>query len=930
MVRIKIIPFLTIILFFTFVSLLHSQEIPVDKNVTIGTLSNGIKYYIRVNMKPEKRAELRLVVNAGSILENEDQRGLAHFVEHMGFNGSKHFSKNELVNYLESIGVKFGPELNAYTSFDETVYMLQVPTDKSEIVSKAFLVLEDWAHNLSFDSTEIDKERGVLGEEWRLGRGAQMRMLDKQLPILFKNSRYAERLTIGDKHIIDTAHYETIRKFYRDWYRPDLMAVIAVGDFDKDSILALIKDHFESIKEPAVVRTRELFPVPKHKETLYAIASDKEATYSMVAVYLKKNVEKTKTLEDYKRKITQRLFENMLNQRLNELRQLADPPFVYSYAMKGRFTRAAEVDFIVAVVKDGGIDRGLETIFREAEKVRLYGFTSTELEREKAAIMSYLEKSLAEKDKTESGALINEYVNNYLQGEQIPGIENIYEIYKKILPLITLDEINKYSGELLVTDNRVIMVNVPEKQGLKIPDESELSLVLDKVSKEKIAKYEDNVSTLPLVKVTPKPGTIVQEQRNELLGFTQWKLSNGVNVVLKPTNFKNDEIIMSSYQDGGSSHVSDNDYLTASYTTGVVIESGIGDFNYTQLQKYLMGKVVYAYPYIDHYIQGVNGSSTPKDAESLFQLVYEYITAPRVDSTSYKSYIANLTAGLQNRQNDPRSAFGDTLLQTVCNYHTRMRPLTLSNINQIEMNKALSIYKDRFADADGMTFVLCGNLDTNKLKPLILTYLGGLPSLRRNEKFVDLHFTNPKELIEKTVKKGIEQKCTVHIAYMGDFDFSRRNEYTMQSLMDVLNIRLRESIREEKGGTYGVSIWTDVYRIPKSNYSLNIEFGCDPKRVDELTKAVFSVIDSVRLYGIDDVLLSKVKETQKRQYEVRVKTNYYWNQALLNYIQNKDNVVEISDYNKWVDGLQLADIKEYCNKYFTKDYVKITLLPQDK
>ena len=930
MVRVKTISLFTLIFIFSFISLLQSQEIPVDKNVTIGTLNNGIKYYIRKNIKPEKRAELRLVVNAGSVLENEDQRGLAHLVEHMAFNGSKYFSKNDLVNYLESIGVKFGPELNAYTSFDETVYMLQVPTDKPEIVSKAFLVLEDWAHGLSFDSTEIDKERGVVGEEWRLGRGAQMRMMDKQLPILFKNSRYATRLTIGDKHIIDTAHYETIKSFYRDWYRPDLMAVIAVGDFDKDSILTLIKEHFESITQPPVVRKREFFPVPKHKETLYAIASDKEATYSVVSVYLKKDLERTKTLEDYKRKITQDLFESMLNQRLNELTQLSDPPFVYCVAMQGRFIRTADVDFLAVVVKDGGIDRGLEALVREAERVRLYGFTSAELERNKATLLSMIEKRLAEKDKTESSGIINEYVNNFLNNEPIPGIENQSDLYKKYLPLISLEEINKFSGELLVTDNRVIMVNTPEKQGVKIPDETELAAVLEKVSKEKIDPYVDNASTLPLVKQIPKPGTIIQSKRNESLGFIEWKLSNGVKVILKPTDFKNDEIVLSAFQDGGSSHVTDNNYLSAAFASGIVSESGIGQFNYTQLQKYLMGKVVSVYPYIDHYIQGLNGNSTPKDAESLFQLIYEYFTAPRIDSVSFKSYIAKLTAELQNKENDPGSAFEDTLVSTVCNYHYRLRPLTLSYLREIDMNKALSIYKDRFEDASGFTFVLTGNLDTNKLKPLILTYLGGLPSLSRNEKFIDLNFTNPKELIEKTVKKGIEPKCQVHIAYMGNFDFSRRNEYIMKSLMDVLDIRLREIIREEKSGTYGVSIWTDIYRIPKANYSLNIEFGCDPKRVDELTKAVFSVIDSVKLFGTNNETLAKVKETQKRQYEVKVKTNHYWNQTLMNYFQNKDNLAEISDYPKWVDDLKMSDIKETCAKYFTKDYVKITLLPEDK
>jgi zinc protease len=921
---------LTLIFIFSFIPFIKSQDIPVDKDVTIGTLNNGIKYYIKKNKKPEKRAELRLVVNAGSVLENEDQRGLAHFVEHMGFNGSKHFSKNDLVNYLESIGVKFGPDLNAYTSFDQTVYMLQVPTDKSEILSKAFLVLEDWAHNLSFDSTEIDKERGVIGEEWRLGRGAQMRMLDKQLPILFKNSRYAERLTIGDKHIIDTAHYETLRKFYHDWYRPDLMAVVAVGDFNKDSILVLIKEHFDSITQPKDIRKRELYPIAKHKETLFAIASDKEAVYSTVAVYLKKDREEYKTENDYKKKITQDLFEGMFNQRLNELTQLPDPPFAYCYAGQGRFIRTADINIMAAMVKDGGVDRGLESLVREAERVRMYGFTSAELERIKSILLSNLEKQLSEKDKTESSQMIDEFVGNYLDNSPIPSIEDQYSLLKKYLPLITLEEINKYSGELLVKDNRVIMVNVPEKPGVKIPDEKELAAVLENVSSEKIIPYVDNASVQPLVKNVPAAGTIVQSSKIASFGLTKWELSNGVTVILKPTDFKNDEIMLSAFKPGGSSLVPDNDYLSASNSVNLVGESGVGEFNETQLQKYKMGKIVSLSPYIDHYEEGVYGYSTPKDAETLFQLIYEYFTAPRLDSASFKSSISKLTAELQNRANDPQSAFGDTLRNTVCNYHFRMRPLTLKMIDEIDMNKALSIYKNRFADAQGFTFLLIGNLDTNKIKQLVLSYLGGLPSLNRNEKWVDLKFTNPEKTVEKTVRKGIEPKSQVRISYMGDFNWSRRNEYLMQSLMSVLDIRMREIIREEKGGSYGVGVWCDIYRIPSPRYSINIDFGCDPKRADELTKAAFSIIDSTKIFGTSTETLAKVKEIQKREHEVNVKTNSYWSQTLNNYFRNSDDLAEISNYPKWVEDLSMSDIKEFCNKYFKKDYVKITLLPEEK
>src|ERR1035437_4941137 len=615
---------------------------------------------------------------------------------------------------------------------------------------------------------------------------------------------------------------------------------------------------------------------------------------------------------------------------LNELTQLPDPPFAYCYAGQGRFVRTADINVMAAMVKDGGVDRGFEALVREAERIRMYGFTSAELERIKSILLSNLEKRLSEKDKTESSQLINEYVGNYLDNDPIPSIEDQYSLLKKYLPLITLEEINKYSGALLVKDNRVIMVNVPEKPGIKTPDEKELAAILENVNNEKITPYIDNASAQPLIKNLPAAGTIVKSSKVETLGLIKWELSNGVKVLLKPTEFKNDEVMLSAFKPGGSSLVSDNDYLSASNSIDLVGQSGVGEFNETQLQKYKMGKIVSLSPYIDHFEEGMYGYSTPKDVETLFQLVYEYFTAPRLDSSSFKSSISKLTAALQNRANDPNSAFGDTLLNTVTNYHFRMRPLTLKMIDEIDMNKALSIYKDRFADAHGFTFLLIGNLDTNKIKQLVLTYLGGLPSLNRNENWVDLKFTNPKEVVEKTVRKGIEPKSHVRISYMGDFNWSPKNEYLMHSLMSVLDIRMREIIREEKGGSYGVGVWCDVYRIPKANYSINIDFGCDPKRVDELSKAAFSIIDSAKTFGTSNETLAKVKEIQKRQQEVNVKTNSYWSRKLNYYFRNSDDLSEISSYPKWVDDLSMNDIKEYCNKYFKKDYVKITLLPEEK
>lgn len=907
----------------------QTEKLPVNPDVTIGTLKNGIRYYILQNKKPEKRAELRLVVNAGSVLENDDQKGLAHFVEHMAFNGTNHFKKNELINYLESIGVKFGPELNAFTSFDETVYMLQVPTDSQAIMQKAFLVLEDWANGLAFDSTEIEKERGVITEEWRLGRGAQMRMLDKQLPIIFKDSKYADRLTIGDINIIKSFTHPTLTSYYKDWYRPDLMAVVAVGDFNKAEIETLIKNHFENIKAPKTERTRELYPVPSQKGTQFAIASDKEAMYSTVSLYYKQKPEAVKTVDDYRKTITHQLFGSMFNERLNELTQLADPPFAFAYAGKGRMVRTADVNFLQAMVKDNGIERGLEVLLREAERIRMYGFTQTELDRHKKNLLRQIEKQKDEKDKTESSTLIREFVSNFLEGKPIPGIENEFALTNKLVPGITLEDINKLSSELIKTDNRVVLVNVPEKEGSKIPTETCLTVVLEKVSKETVEAYKDKTLEQPLVKNLAAASPVVSEIKSEKLGTIEWKLANGIKVILKPTDFKNDEITFSAFSPGGSSLLDDQTYKAASSAVGILSEAGLGDFSITELQKALAGKVASANPYIGNYSEGLNGNCSPKDAETMFQLIYLTFTSPRLDTTSFQSFKAKMKAWLQNYSNEPRVAFGDTMMVTMANYHPRIQPWSLKRLDEMDLAKSFNFYKDRFADASDFTFVFAGNIDLSLFKPFVEKYLGSLPSLKRNETWRDIKLTNPKTKIEKTVKKGIEQKSMVGIVFPAAFEWNRANEYLMESLMDVLNIRLREVVREDKGGTYGVEVYHEFYRIPTTKVTTNINFGCDPKRVDELTSAVFSVIDSLKNFGTTPETLAKVKETQKRQREVKLKQNRFWVGVLSNYLMNNEDPLEMLNYNAWVEKLTLEDIKAFANKYLdTNKFVKVVLYPE--
>ncbi|HSD63107.1 MAG TPA: pitrilysin family protein, partial [Ignavibacteriaceae bacterium] len=630
------------LLLFSFSLFPQDRILPADKDVVTGTLNNGVKYYIQKNNKPEKRAELRLYVKAGSVLENDNQQGLAHFVEHMAFNGTKNFAKNELINYLEKLGIKFGPEVNAYTGFDQTVYILTVPTDSIDILAKGFFVLEEWAHNLSFDPAEIDKERGVLIEEWRLGRGAQMRMLDKQLPILFKGSRYAERLAIGKKGILESADYQTIKDFYKDWYRPDLFAVAAVGDFNIDEIKGYIEQHFSGLTSPAGERERIIFDIPKHKDTYFAIASDVEAQYSTCAIYYMQEPKIVNSVSGYRNNLVHDIFYGMLNNRFNELTSSADPPFAYGYAGSQKFIKSADLTLLVAMVKEGGIEKGFEALLREAERVDKFGFTQTELDRQKKSLLRAAEQSLAEKDKTESSEIIRQFEMNFLFDEPLVSVDDRYNLAKEILPLITLDEVNAVASELLSKGNRVVLVNAPEKEGVTIPVEAELAAVIDKVSSEQITAYEDKVVVGPLVKDIPAPSPVISSVGNPALDIVTWTLGNGIKVILKPTNYKNDEILFNAFSPGGSSQVKDEDFLSAAYATALVEESGLEGITSPELEKYLTGKIVEVNPYIDFYSEGIRGGASPKDLETLFQLIYSYFTKPQIDSIGYTSFITKM------------------------------------------------------------------------------------------------------------------------------------------------------------------------------------------------------------------------------------------------------------------------------------------------
>ena len=913
----------------TVMSFSPQDVIPRDPDLIYGKLDNGITYYIKYNAKPENRAELRLSVNTGSVLEDDDQRGLAHFVEHMAFNGTKNFEKHELVDFLESIGMRFGPELNAYTYFEETVYMLQVPTDSAQLVETSFQILEDWAHQLKLDDEEIDKERGVIIEEWRLGRGAGARMLDKQFPIMLQGSKYAERLPIGKKEIVENCDYETLKKFYYDWYRPDLMAVIAVGDFDKDQIEELIKKHFGSIPVKENPRPRVDYPVPDHKETLFAIATDPEATSTNVSVYYKHPLEKTKTVADYRNDIINGLYNNMLSQRLYELTKTPQPPFLYAYSGMGSFVRTKEMYTLRAGVKNDGIERGLEALLVEAERVRQFGFTETELERQKKETMRWIEKHYNERDKTESRNLAGEYSRNFLNQEAVPGIVYEYELYKKYLPDISLEDINRMAAKWITEENRVVLVNAPEKPDLKIPGEDELMAVFDRIKEKEILAYDDQASDEPLLPVIPIPSKVIAEEYFEDLDVTHWSLANGVEVVLKPTDFKNDEILMSAFSPGGHSLIEDKRYIPAMTAADVIREGGVGAFTRIELEKKLAGKIVQVSPDINGLSENMNGNCSPDDFETMLQLIYLYFTAPRKDSTAYQSYQTQLRSYLENRGARPEAVFFDTVQVIMSQHHPRTRPWTLPLIEEMDLDQSYRIYKERFADASDFVFLFVGNINLEEAQPLIETYLGGLPSIRREESWRNLGIHPPEGVVFKEVRLGMEPKSRIQIIFNGDFTWNRLNRYYLSSMIEAFNIKLREVIREDLGGTYGIRLNGRSEKEPEHVYSISIGLGCDPERVEEITNMIMTQIDSLKNYGLSETYITKVREMQRREMETSIKRNNFWLRNLRTAYSQHEDPMNILSYEDLIDGLSAEVVQNAAREYFnTENYIQVVLYPE--
>ncbi|GAB2598908.1 M16 family metallopeptidase [Spirosoma areae] len=908
-----------------------NTPIPLDPAVKVGKLPNGLTYYIRKNAEPKNRAELRLVIRAGSVLETDNQQGLAHFMEHMAFNGTKNFPKNELVNFLQSAGVRFGADLNAYTGFDETVYQLPVPTDSARLFERAFQILEDWAHNATIDPVEVNKERGVVLEERRSGRGAGQRMRDQYFPALLNNSQYANRLPIGTEPVLTTFKTETLRQFYQDWYRPDLMAVIAVGDFDMKQVEEIIREKFSRIPVVKTPKPRVDYKIPAHKDTKVVIVTDPEQPNTVVQVIYKRPEIKEKNLNDLRESIKRGLFNTMLGNRIQELTQRADPPFLGGYSNYSAFLGNLDAFTSIAVAKEGNVEKAIRAVLDENARVKQFGFTPTELARAKQEFMTNVEQAYSERDKIRSANFVNEYVQNFTDKAPYTSIDFYYNFLKKEQDGIKLNEVNALVDLFIHNENRAVIVMAPEKDKAKLPTVEQIIGYIDNAGKG-LTAYEDKTLNSPLLAKQPIGSPVVNEKKINDIGVTEWTLKNGVRVVLKPTDFKNDQILFSANSFGGTSLYDLKDFQSARFSSTLTSMGGTGDYNQIQLGKFLSGKQVSVFPYVGELSEGINGSAAPKDLETALQLLYSYFTQPRKDADVVKGFLSNQRSTLQNRINTPtpQGVFQDTVTVTLGNNNPRRQPLKPDDLDKVDLDRAVQIYQERFANAGDFTFYFVGNFKEDQLKPLVEKYLGGLPATDKTEKFTDLGIRIPAGQINKTVYRGLDPKAAVQLVYSGDLTWSPETTTQLDALGEVLEIKLIEKLREEESGVYSVGVNAAYAKYPVPRYTFRINFGCGPENVEKLIAKTQELINDVKQKGALPTDIAKFKAETRRETEVQLKDNQFWLGYLQNQYYNGDAPDEVLHETEQLANVTVESTKAAANQYLGPNYIRLVLMPEKK
>ncbi len=925
----------------TYAQQMQFPPLPVDKDVRIGKLDNGLTYYIRHNALPEKRVEFHIAQKVGAILEEPQQRGLAHFLEHMAFNGTKNFPGNEkglgIVPWCETKGIKFGVNLNAYTGVDQTVYRISnVPTDKQNVVDSCLLILHDWSNAILMEDKEIDKERGVIREEWRSRNSGMLRVYTNAQATMYPDSKYSDCMPIGSIDVINNFPYQDLRDYYTKWYRPDLQGIVIVGDIDVDAMEKKLKETFADVKAPVNPAKRIYYPVADNKEPIVFIGTDKEVDTPLIDISFKQDPTPDSLknnlgymLSDY----MVRMATTMLGDRLNELRQSANPPFTDAYSGYGNFflSKTKEAFNVSASSKAEGIEHALKTLLQEVERARRFGFTETEYERARANYLQRLESAYNEREKTKNDAYVNEYIANFLDKEPIPGIAYEYTTMNQVAPRIPVQAINQVMQQLVTDSNQVVLIAGPEKEGVVYPSKEQVVSLLKEMPKLDVKPYEDKVSNEPLISQKPQGGKIVSETPGEIYGTTKLVLSNGVTVYVKQTDYKADEIIMKGTSLGGTSVFPDKDALSLNQLNPVITVGGLGNFSKVELSKALAGKRASVVPGIGNMTENVNGSCSPKDLETMLQLTYLTFTAPRKDAEAFESYKNRLKAELQGAEANPMSSFSDSITRALYGNHPRAIILKPEMVDQIDYDRILEIYKDRYKDASDFTFYFVGNIDLEKAKPLIAEYLGALPATNRKESFKDTKMEIRKGKYENIfAKKQETPTATILFLFDGKTKYDLRNNLLMSFLTQALDMVYTEEIREKEGGTYGVSCYGTLKKYPKEEMMLQIVFQTDPAKQEKLSGIVIEQLEKMAKEGPTAEHLQKIKEYMLKKYSDNQKENHYWLGNLDEYFYT--GVDNTQNYEALINSITAKDIQKFAADLLKqKNEIKVVMtVPEEK
>ncbi len=905
------------------------DTIPFDAAVRRGTLPNGLQYYIRRNPRPANRVSMRLAVKAGSLDEADDQQGLAHFLEHMAFNGSAHFGPGELISFFERTGARLGPHVNAYTSFDETVYMLDLPTDTPDVLSRGFDALADFAGGMTIDAGQVDKERGVVVEEWRGRLGASSRVRDRQLPLLYFQSRYADRLPIGKPEILRTAPAARLRAFYDTWYRPDRMALVIVGDIDQASTLASVTSAFGPLaaRTPAVPRTPA--PVPMLQQLLTNVTSDPEVTQSSVQLVGRLPAQRQRLASDYRQSLVDQLFVQMLNERYAELARRADAKFLGAGAGGGNLSPSVDTFSLSARVPDGGIADGLTAIAVEARRVREFGFTATELDRAKRWMAAFYERAYNERDKTESGSFAQEYLNHFLTEEPSPGIDWEFRLASGVLPGISLDEVTATAKRRLASPSRVLLAVSPEKPGLAQPSEDDLRAALAAAEKATITPWTEATLTRRLMEKTPTPGTVQSTRELPGLGVTVVRFSNGVEAWLKPTDFKNDQVMFTMYALGGASLAAPEDYLDASLATAFVDLSGIGGLTAPDVDKLLAGRIASASPFISLSTHGVSGSASPAELETALQLLHLSVTQPGDDTDAYALLRRRLDAMVANRGRSPGEIFGERVNQINTSGHYTSQPITAESLKGIERATMTAFYRDRFKNAADFTVFMVGAFTLDRAVPLLAQYVGSLPSTgSRASTLKDVGVRFPTGVVNDGVKAGREPRGQTVVSFFADVPSDPIEQERIGAATTILETALRDELRESLGQTYTVSVGLSQSTPQRGDGHTQVSFGAAPENLPGMVERVLKVIQQLQKTGPSEDLTGRAKESARRGYETSLKQNAYWMRRLQTIHMLKGNPADILNRIERIDALTPAVLQETFRKYFPMDRrTVVTLTP---